>query len=250
MAKAKSAPTRQTNHNATRAWDVRILDGLRRLAILIFLATAVPVLIIRWVPPPTSLFMIIDRIEALLEGDRHYRQHYRWTPWPGISRQAKLAVVASEDQTFVRHLGFDFKAMGQALEKNRGGGKLRGGSTITQQTAKNLFLYPGRSYLRKILEAYFTALIELSWPKQRILEVYLNIAEFGSGIYGVGAASQIFFGKPAARLTSEEAAALAAVLPSPKHRSPSHPSPAELARRQWILEQMRYLSGTHALDDL
>jgi monofunctional biosynthetic peptidoglycan transglycosylase len=226
------------------------MGSLRRLAILFFLATAVPVLVLRWVPPPVSLFMIIDHIEALLDGDWHYRQHYRWTPWHGISRQAKLAVVASEDQTFVRHLGFDFKAMGKALEKNRSGAKVRGGSTITQQTAKNLFLYPGRSYVRKMLEAYFTALIELSWPKQRILEVYLNIAEFGTGIYGVGAASQIFFGKPAARLTSQEAAALAAVLPSPKHRSPSQPSPAELARRQWILEQMRYLSGTHALDDL
>ena len=250
MAKAKSAPTRQTSQPPRQAWNARILNGLRRLAILIFLATAVPVLVLRWVPPPASLFMLIDRFEALLDGDWHYRQHYRWTPWNSISRQAKLAVVASEDQTFVRHLGFDFKAMGKALEKNRSGATVRGGSTITQQTAKNLFLYPGRSYLRKLLEAYFTTLIELSWPKQRILEIYLNIAEFGSGIYGVGAASQIFFGKPAARLGSEEAAALAAVLPSPKHRSPSHPAPAELARRQWILEQMRYLSGTHALDDL
>ncbi len=230
--------------------NARLLGRLHRLAIYLFLFTAVPVLVLRWVPPPTSMFMLIDRIGGLMHGDRHYRIQYRWTPWEAISPQAKLAVVASEDQTFVDHIGFDFKAIGKALERNRTGKKVFGGSTISQQTAKNLFLYPSRSYLRKVLEAYFTALIELSWPKQRILEVYLNIAEFGEGIYGVGAASHAFFNTSAARLNSSQAALLAAVLPNPKLLKARSPSTYVLHRRDWITGQMRYLSGRHLLDEL
>jgi monofunctional biosynthetic peptidoglycan transglycosylase len=227
-----------------------LLGRLRRLAILLFLASAVPVLLLRWVPPPASMFMLLDQAGAFLSGDWHYRVRYRWTPWKDISPQAKLAVVAAEDQTFAEHLGFDFKAISKALEKNRTSQKIRGGSTITQQTAKNLFLYPGRSYLRKILEAYFTALIELSWPKQRILEVYLNIAEFGEGIYGVGAAGPAFFGRPASRLGSQDAARLAAVLPNPKLLRVERPSGYVLKRQEWIAGQMRILSGRHVLDEL
>lgn len=223
---------------------------LRWLAASLFLLSAIPVLVLRWLPPPTSMFMLIERASALLDGDRQYRIHYRWVGWDAISPQAKLAVVASEDQTFARHLGFDFKAMEQALERNRAGKPLRGGSTITQQTAKNLFLYPGRSYLRKILEAYFTLLVELSWPKQRILEVYLNIAEFGDGIYGVEAAAQMFFHKAAARLNSEEAARLAAVLPNPKRLHVDDPSRYVQKRKAWIQGQMRILGGRHVLDEL
>lgn len=228
----------------------RIGIRLRRALIYLFLASAVPVLVLRWVPPPASLFMVIDQGTAFAHGDWRYRIHYQWTPWQRISPQVKLAVVAAEDQTFVGHLGFDFKAMGQAFASNRAGKRLRGGSTITQQTAKNLFLYPGRSYLRKILEAYFTGLIELSWPKQRILEVYLNIAEFGEGIYGVGAAGRIYFGQSAARLNSREAARLAAVLPNPKRMRADQPSAYVLKRQAWIIGQMQNLAGRHILDTL
>ena len=228
----------------------RVIQRLRQVAIILFLATTVPVLVLRWVPPPGSLFMLMDRFSAMTHGEWHHRIHYRWVPWKAISTQAKLAVVASEDQTFAEHLGFDFKAIGKAIEKNRSGKKIRGGSTITQQTAKNLFLTPHRSYLRKLLEAYFTTLIELSWPKQRILEVYLNIAEFGDGIYGVGAASRIFFNKPAAKLDTQEAALLAAVLPNPKLLRVDTPSPYLRQRQHWISGQMRYLSHRHFLDAL
>jgi monofunctional biosynthetic peptidoglycan transglycosylase len=227
-----------------------LIQRLRRVAIVLFLATTVPVLVLRWVPPPGSMFMLIDRLNALAHGEWQHRIHYRWVPWKAISPQAKLAVVASEDQTFANHLGFDFKAIGKAMEKNRSGKKIRGGSTITQQTAKNLFLTPSRSYLRKVLEAYFTTLIELSWPKQRILEVYLNIAEFGDGIYGVGAAGNIYFNKPASRLNSQEAALLAAVLPNPKLLRVEEPSAYLQQRQHWITGQMRYLSGRHFLDVL
>lgn len=223
---------------------------LRWLAASLFLLSAIPVLVLRWLPPPTSMFMLIERASALLDGDHQYRIHYRWVGWDAISPQAKLAVVASEDQTFARHLGFDFKAMEQALERNRAGKPLRGGSTITQQTAKNLFLYPGRSYLRKILEAYFTLLVELSWPKQRILEVYLNIAEFGDYTFGVEAASRRFFDKPAARLTVGEAARLAAVLPNPLRYRVDKPSAYVLKRQRWIERQMSQLGGVIYLDRL
>lgn len=254
MARAKPPTRRNTAKPASKskapANPANLGRTLRRLLIGLFLATAAPVLVLRWAPPPASLFMLIDQGAALWRGDWDYRVHYRWTPWPDISPQAKLAVVAAEDQTFAEHLGFDFKAMGKALERNRTGRTLRGGSTITQQTAKNLFLYPGRSYLRKLLEAYFTLLIELSWPKQRILEVYLNIAEFGPGIYGVGAAGPAFFNKPAARLGSREAARLAAVLPNPRLLHADRPSAYVLKREAWITGQMRNLGGAHWLDEL
>lgn len=254
MARAKPQIRRKSGKPAAKsaapARSSTLAGRLRRLLIALFLATAVPVLVLRWVPPPGSMFMLIDQGAALWRGDWDYRIHYRWTSWPDISPQAKLAVVAAEDQTFAEHLGFDFKAMSKALEKNLTGRRLRGGSTITQQTAKNLFLYPGRSYLRKLLEAYFTLLIELSWPKQRILEVYLNIAEFGPGIYGVGAAGPAFFNKPASRLGSREAARLAAVLPNPRLLRADQPSTYVHKREAWIIGQMRNLGGAHWLDEL
>ena len=251
-------PAKSSKHRSTASASSKpkppkrfgLIHRLRQVAILLFLATTIPVLVLRWVPPPGSMFMLIDRLNGLVHGEWHHQIHYRWVPWKAISPQAKLAVVASEDQTFANHLGFDFEAIGKAMEKNRSGKKIRGASTITQQTAKNLFLTPSRSYLRKILEAYFTTLIELSWPKQRILEVYLNIAEFGDGIYGVGAAGKIFFNKPASKLNSQEAALLAAVLPNPKLLRVDEPTNYLQQRQNWITGQMRYLSGRHFLDAL
>ena len=223
---------------------------IRRLATVLFLLSMTPVLILRWVNPPTSMFMLLDRAHAWTQGHWHYTIDYEWVSWSAIATPVKLAVVAAEDQHFPDHHGFDLQAIEDAMEHNLEAHTTRGGSTITQQTAKNLFLYPGRSYLRKGLEAYFTLLIELSWPKRRILEIYLNIAEFGEGVYGVGAAAQTFFGKPASRLDTREAALLAAVLPNPKRLNVDQPSAHALKRQHWIEKQMRALDEQRLLEAL
>jgi monofunctional biosynthetic peptidoglycan transglycosylase len=234
------------NPNMSDAPDVKtsLARILRRVLLFFLLATMIPVAILRWLPPPASTMMVLARISALMEGDRDFHLNYRWTAWDDISPHAKLAVIAAEDQLFKAHPGFDFQAMEQAWRHNQRGKRLHGASTISQQTAKNLFLYSGRSYFRKSLEAYFTVLIELLWPKRRILEVYLNIAQFGKGIYGVPEASRIFFGKPASKLESREAALLAAVLPNPVLLRVDKPSPYVQRRRLWILRQMQQLGGT------
>jgi monofunctional biosynthetic peptidoglycan transglycosylase len=205
------------------------------------------VLVLRWVPPPTTAFMMSDRIGAMWDGDFAYRNRYQWVPLEKISPQAALAVIASEDQRFPFHAGFDFESIRQAVRHNARGGKIRGASTLTQQVAKNLFLWKGRGWVRKGLEAGITGLIELLWPKERILEMYLNIAEFGRGTYGVQAAAQRFYRKDAARLTRREAATLAAVLPAPKQWRVDSPSPRVQRRRDAIMKQMRLLGGASFL---
>lgn len=187
------------------------------------------VVMLRWVPPPTTAFMLQSPVQPV----RH-----RWVPADRIADPLKRAVIASEDQKFWIHKGFDFEAIEQALEQQRGGGRQRGASTISQQVAKNLFLWPGGGFFRKGVEAGFTVLIETLWPKPRILEVYLNIAEFGPGIYGAEAAAQTFFSKPAAQLSADEAARLAAVLPSPRRWNAREPGPYVRSRADWILGQM------------
>ena len=162
-----------------------------------------------------------------------------WVPFNRISENLSLAVVCSEDQNFLSHHGFDWGAIEKAMEQNDAGRRLRGGSTISQQTAKNVFLWPGRSYVRKGFEAWFTVLIELFWSKERILEVYLNSIEMGKGIYGAEAAAQHWFRKPAARLTPDEAAALTAILPNPRKYSANPPGPYIARRKQWVKKQMR-----------
>jgi monofunctional glycosyltransferase len=196
----------------------------------------------RWIDPPTSAFMIRERLAAPI---RH-----RWVDDANISAHIKVAVIAAEDQNFPAHRGFDLQSINEALEDRQRGRRVRGASTISQQVAKNLFLWPGQSWLRKGLEAYFTVLIETLWPKQRILEVYLNVAEFGRGVFGVGAASDVYFRKRAARLNQYDAALLAAVLPSPKRMRVNAPSNYVRSRQQWILEQMRGLGGTALLKEL
>ena len=158
------------------------------------------VAIMRFVHPVTSAFMIERRIAALTHGERGFTLAYRWTPWDQVSRQLPIALIAAEDQKFPFHHGFDVAAIQDAIADAEDGDRLRGASTISQQVAKNLFLWNGRSFVRKGLEAYFTVLIELAWPKRRILEVYLNIAEFGDGVYGAAAASERFFHKTPAQL--------------------------------------------------
>lgn len=208
------------------------------------------VLALRWVDPPTSAFMIRERFVAPVRGAKAYTIRHRWVDWTDTSAQIKVAVIAAEDQRFARHYGFDLESINDALEERERGRRVRGASTLSQQVAKNLFLWPSQSWLRKGLEAYFTALIEALWPKQRILEVYLNIAEFGRGVFGVGAAAEVYFGKRAARLNADDAALLAAVLPSPKRMRVNAPSSYVRSRQQWILAQMHGLGGTGLLKEL
>ncbi len=211
------------------------------------LLTVTPVLLLRWLPPLTSAFMVEARIAAWQAHERAYRTDFRWVSLEQISPNAAIAVIAAEDQQFPFHAGFDFNSIREAVRASEHGKRLRGASTISQQVAKNLFLWPGHSFLRKGLEAYFTVLLETLWPKERILEVYLNIAQFGDGIYGVQAAAERFWHKPALRLSAAEAASLAAVLPNPQRLHAERPSRYVLARRDWILAQMRELGGSSYL---
>ena len=228
----------------------RVRNALLWLAGGFLALTALAVLVLRWVPPLTSAFIVHDYASAWLARDFRWHADYRWTPYERISRHARLAVIASEDQKFPFHPGFDFEAIDAAIKERERGRRLRGASTISQQVAKNLFLWPGQSFIRKGLEAYLTLLIEVCWPKRRILEVYLNVAEFGAGVYGVGAAAARFFHTDPAHLSQSQSALLAAVLPSPKHLRVERPS-AYLQRRQaWIVEQMDALGGAGYMREL
>ena len=232
---------------------VRILLARFMLwALLAWLAISVlPVLALRWLPPPTSAFMLQYWMGGEAgTGGFPDAPRYHWTPWNSIAPAMRLAVVAAEDQKFPTHHGFDFASMHDAVRDYIRGDDLRGASTISQQVAKNLFLWPGKTFWRKGLEAWFTLLIELCWPKQRILEVYLNIAEFGPGIYGVEAAGLTFFHKTAAMLEPREAALLASVLPNPRIHDVGSPSAYMLERRRWILRQMQQLGGPAYITDM
>jgi monofunctional biosynthetic peptidoglycan transglycosylase len=214
---------------------------LRRLALaallLILLGPALPVAALRFVAPLGSALMAQRWVEARAAG-RSFRVHYDWVPLSRIAPSLRAAVVASEDQRFYQHGGFDWKSMGDAFGDWRDGRRLRGASTISQQVAKNLFLWPDRSLVRKGLEAWLTLWIEWLWPKQRILEVYLNVVELGDGVFGVEAASRRYFGRSAASLGRAEAALLAATLPSPRRSSVAHPSRTLRERQHWILRQI------------
>jgi monofunctional biosynthetic peptidoglycan transglycosylase len=201
---------------------------------------------LRFVAPPVSMLMIERRIASSGSAEK-YSSHYEWVELDRIASPMPLAVIASEDQNFMRHHGFDWEAIQRAIDYDDNGKSLHGGSTLTQQTAKNLFLWPDRNWIRKVLEAYFTVLLETCWNKRRILETYLNIVEFGKGIYGVQAAAEHYFHKPAARLTAEEAALLAAVLPNPYRFKANAPSAYVRGRQHWILEQMGHIRLQNAL---
>jgi monofunctional biosynthetic peptidoglycan transglycosylase len=236
---------------AARAGLLRRLARALAWAVgLALVASVLAVLLLRFAPPFTSAFMLESRLAAWRAGDHGYRLEYRWTPWQAISRHAKLAVIASEDQKFAFHPGFDFEAIDRALREREQGGRRRGASTISQQVAKNLFLWSAPSFVRKGCEAYLTMLIELLWPKQRILEVYLNIAEFGPGVYGVGAAASHFFRTTAASLTRDQSALLAAVLPSPRLLHVARPSAYVLQRQEWIVAQMNRLGGREYIEQV
>lgn len=194
--------------------------------------------------------MIQRKISAVLTGKEKLIIHYDWIDYNSISKQMPLAVVAAEDQNFPVHFGFDIEQIEKAIKKNKRGGRIRGASTITQQVAKNLFLWEGKSFIRKGIEAYFTILIELMWSKERILEVYLNIAEMGDMVFGVKAASEIYFKKHPAKLTVQQAALIAATLPNPLRYSSRNPSGYILRRQGWIISQMYLLGGVNYLKDL
>ncbi|UVK82842.1 monofunctional biosynthetic peptidoglycan transglycosylase [Pseudomonas sichuanensis] len=212
-------------------------------------ASIAVVLVLRWVPPPGTALMVERKVESWFSGEPIDLQR-DWTPWEEISDELKVAVIAGEDQKFASHWGFDIPAIQAALAYNERGGKVRGASTLTQQVAKNMFLWSGRSWLRKGLEAWFTALIELFWSKERILEVYLNSAEWGKGVFGAQAAARYHFGVDASRLTRQQAALLAAVLPSPIKWSASRPSTYVTSRAGWIRRQMSQLGGPSYLMQL
>jgi monofunctional glycosyltransferase len=220
-----------------------LLRWLVVAALVWVVLSSAPVLALRWLRPLTSAFMLEARAQAWLAEDHGYRTDFEWVPLERISPNAAIAVIASEDQQFPYHAGFDFDSIREAIRESERGRRLRGASTLTQQVAKNLFLWSGRSFVRKGLEAYFTVVIEALWPKERILEMYLNIAQFGNGVYGVQAAAHRFWNKPARQLSSSEAALLAAVLPNPLRLHADHPSAYVLERRDWILAQMRRLGG-------
>lgn len=216
------------------------LVGLWGLGIVVF----------AFLPVPFSAVMAERQFGAWLSGDFGYVAHSDWVAMDEISPQMALAVMAAEDQKFPEHWGFDVAAIEKALSHNeRRPTRIRGASTLSQQTAKNLFLWDGRSWLRKGLEAGLTSGIELVWTKRRILTVYLNIVEFGDGVFGVEEASQRFFNKPAKRLSASEAALLAAVLPNPHRFKAGAPSGYVVQRQQWIMRQMRQLGGEGFLKD-
>ncbi len=225
---------------------------LRRLlrALLWFAAVSIVlVLVFRWVPPPGTALMLERKVQSWVSGEPIDLQR-EWVSWDHISDDLKVAVIAGEDQKFASHWGFDIPAIQAALAFNERGGNVRGASTLTQQVAKNLFLWPGRSWLRKGLEAWFTGLMELFWTKQRILEVYLNSAEWGQGVFGAQAAARYHFGVEASQLSRQQAAKLAAVLPSPLKWNAGKPSTYVASRAGWIRRQMSQLGGPSYLMQL
>jgi len=198
------------------------------------------VLLYKVINPPITYLMLQRGFERKWDG-KTWKIDKEWKDFDDISTNLKRAVIAAEDSRFLVHNGFDFKAIEKAYQKNQNGKKIRGGSTISQQTAKNVFLWPGRSYIRKGFEAYFTVLIELLWSKQRILEVYLNVIEMGDGIYGSHAATLTYYNKPCSSLLKGEAALLAAVLPNPRRWTPKKPTAYIYRKQGIILYNMRNL---------
>lgn len=231
----------------TTIWK-RLRNNLLNTLFWFVVVTVLLILPFRWINPPITMFMAADRLQAAFVHDRSYRFRHEWVPLDDMSANLKVAVIAAEDQRFASHFGFDLIEIDKALDAQRGGGSGRGASTISQQTAKNLFLWSGHSWIRKGLEAWLTLWIEVCWPKNRILEVYLNSAEFGRGVFGAGAASSYFFGRKPSQLSSSEGALLAAVLPNPIRFSVAAPSAKVRQRLQWIERQIRALGGRSYLE--
>jgi monofunctional biosynthetic peptidoglycan transglycosylase len=215
----------------------KLFQKIKKIFLILFVAHLVYLVVLKWVDPPITAI----QFESWREG---YGLTRDYVPMKAISPHAKLAVIASEDQLFADHNGFDWKSIEKAIRYNqKKPGRIRGASTISQQVAKNVFLWSGRSWFRKALETYFTFMIELIWGKQRILEVYLNVAEMGKGTFGIEAASRKYFNKPALKLTRNEAAMIAACLPNPKKYKVKPLSKYISNRYPWVVQQMRNLEG-------
>lgn len=206
--------------------------------ILFFTSTILATFYYKWMPVPATPLMLIRCMEHVKSGERPRLKH-EWVPLDSMSANMPIAVIASEDQKFLQHNGFDTEAIAQALEERESGKRIRGGSTISQQTAKNVFLWPTSSWVRKGFEVYFTFLIERLWGKERIMEVYLNSIEMGDGIYGVEAVAHEHFGRSAADLRAADCALIAATLPNPRKFSSKAPSRYMYRRQKWILRQMK-----------
>jgi len=231
MASDKKKSTANNHKNKKKTF----WQSLKRILLIIFISQLLYIILLKWFFPPVTF----TQLNSLLSGEGLYRDYVRMDD---IDRDMRLAVISSEDQLFPDHNGFDWKSIKKAMEYNqRKPGRVRGASTLSQQTAKNVFLWQGRSWMRKGLEVYFTAMIELIWGKERILEMYLNIAEMGEGIYGVEAASQTYYGKSAATLSRKEAAQIAACLPNPKKYKVKPVSKYVAARSRWVIRQMNNL---------
>lgn len=224
----------------TQPFGLRIKRALG-LALTGFIGSSIMLVgLLAFLPAPSSAFMLHRHVEDLLQGHGYRTIDQRWVNRQQISKQAFKAVIASEDQLFYQHNGFDIKAISKAYHRYETGGSLRGASTISQQVAKNLFLVPAKNLLRKTLEIWFTVLLEILWSKERILEMYLNIAEFGDHIFGIEAASQHYFGISAQQLSADQAALLAATLPNPIRFKANQPTSYIYKRQDWILQQMRH----------
>ncbi len=213
---------------------------VRRIVLLFFGSTILAVLAYRWLPVYVTPLMVIRCVQQVGRGERIRLKHH-WVPLDSMSIYMPVAVMASEDQRFLDHHGFDFKEIGKAMDDRVSGKRFRGGSTISQQTAKNVFLWPRSSWVRKGFEAYFTVLIELAWGKHRIMEVYLNSIEMGDGIYGAEAVAQQHFSRPSSELTRANCALVAATLPNPLRFSSQSPSPYMLRRQTAIMREMRHI---------
>lgn len=218
---------------------LKIFKFLFKVFVGFIILSVVSVILFRWVPVPVTPLMLIRCVEQKSDGKKMTLKH-DWVSLEEISPKLQLAVVCSEDQNYLKHFGFDWGAIEKAMKANEQGKKLRGASTISQQTAKNVFLWPGRSYIRKGFEVYFTFLIEVFWNKKRIMEVYLNSIEMGNGVYGAEAAAQHWFKKPAVRLNKDESAAIASVLPNPVKYVANPPSGYISKRKAWIKQQMSF----------
>jgi monofunctional glycosyltransferase len=217
---------------------------IKKILIILFVAHLIYIILLKWVFPPITVTQLSNWIDG-----NGLKRHY--VSWNEISPQMKLAVMASEDQLFPRHNGFDWKSIEKALEHNqRKPKRIRGASTISQQVAKNVFLWNGRSWIRKAVEVYFTFMIELIWGKKRILEVYLNVAEMGKGVFGVEAAARQYFKKSAAKLTIKEAAMIAACLPNPKKYTIRPISSGITRRAPWVEQQIGNIEGDKEIQAL
>ena len=225
----------------------KVWKWTKRLVVAFFVLSIISTILFRFIPVPVTPLMLIRCVEQVVDG-KAPKLKKDWIPMKEMSPNLVLAVISSEDQKFAEHFGFDFEAIEKVAKQNvklqKRGKPIKGGSTISQQCAKNVFLFPQRSYIRKAFEVYFTFLIEIFWSKKRIMEVYLNVIEMGDGIYGAQAAAKTYFKKDAEKLTASECALIAAVLPNPRKWNAGKPTGFINKRKNWILRQMGHLRGT------